>query len=340
MRVEDFDYDLPEDRIAQAPLPDRDAARLMVLRRTTREIEDRRFFELPELLAPGDLLVLNDTRVLPARLVGRRATGGTAELLLLHPEGRDGEWRALARPHRRLRAGETLSFERGLRATLIEKAAEGEVVVRLEAPGGWEAALREAGRVPLPPYIRRPLEDPERYQTVYAREEGSAAAPTAGLHFTPRLLEALQARGVETAYLTLHVGLGTFRPVHVERIDQHRMHAEWYRLPPETAAAVARARERGGRVVAVGTTVCRTLETRATDEGLVEPGSGWTDLFIYPGFRFRVVDALVTNFHLPKSTLLMLVSAFAGREFVLSAYRRAVESGYRFYSFGDAMLIL
>ncbi|MBE3589361.1 MAG: tRNA preQ1(34) S-adenosylmethionine ribosyltransferase-isomerase QueA [Firmicutes bacterium] len=340
MRVEDFDYELPEELIAQEPLPDRDASRLMVLRRATQEIEHCRFYQLPEILAPGDLLVLNDTRVLPARLTGRRATGGAAEILLLHPEGESGRWRALARPFRRLRAGETLSFEGGLVATIVDKAEEGEVVVQLDAPGGWKRALQAAGQVPLPPYIRKTLKDPERYQTVYAREEGSAAAPTAGLHFTPRLLEELGRRGVETACLTLHVGLGTFRPVSAERVEQHRMHAEWYRLPPETAAAVERARARGGRVVAVGTTVCRTLETRATDDGRVEPGSGWTDLFIYPGFRFRAVDALITNFHLPKSTLIMLVSAFAGREFVLEGYRRAVESRYRFYSFGDAMLIL
>lgn len=353
MNVSDFDYVLPVERIAQKPLAERDASRLMVLRRDARRTEHRRFRELPDLLAPGDLLVLNDTRVLPARLLGKRETGGRVELLLLHPVGNGLEgghgaggigatWTALARPFRRLREGERFAFEAGLQATLVERRSEGEVEVRLSlvSGGDWRDALAQAGRVPLPPYIRAPLKDPERYQTVYATREGSAAAPTAGLHFTPELLSALEQRGVERAFVTLHVGLATFRPVTVDRVEDHPMHAEWCEIPAETAIAVARARRAGGRVVAVGTTACRTIEARTTAGGELVPGTGWTDLFIYPGHRFRAVDALVTNFHLPRSTLLMLVSAFAGREFVLEAYREAVRKRYRFYSFGDAMLIL
>jgi S-adenosylmethionine:tRNA ribosyltransferase-isomerase len=349
VRTEDFDYELPEELIAQTPLADRSAARLLVLDRRSGGVRHAVVRELPELLSPGDLLVLNDTRVLPVRLGARRRTGGRVELLFLAPDAQDPEvqWMALARPARRLRTGEVLEVvspsepeaATGVSAEVVALVGEGQVRVRLRG-----ARVREAmdrwGTMPLPPYIRAPLADPERYQTVYARVEGSAAAPTAGLHFTPELLEAVRARGVGTAFLTLHVGLGTFRPVTAERPEEHRLHAEWFRLPPETAEAVARHRRAGGRVVAVGTTVTRVLETQATDDGCVRPGEGWTDLYILPGFRFRVVDGLLTNFHLPRSTLLMLVAAFAGRERVLAAYREAVAQRYRFYSFGDAMLVL
>jgi S-adenosylmethionine:tRNA ribosyltransferase-isomerase len=292
--------------------------------------------------------VVNDTRVLPARLHTRRRSGGHVELLLLHGRGGpapSADWEALARPARRLHPGEALAVVRpgepeGPPLTVLEALGEGRVAVRLPVPGAEVPAfLGRWGEVPLPPYVRQALPDPERYQTVYGRVEGSAAAPTAGLHFTPELLGALEERGVGRTAVTLHVGLGTFRPVSADDPRAHPMHAEWYEVRPEAAAAVARARARGGRVVAVGTTAVRTLETAAAAEDL-SPGSGWTDLYILPGWRFRAVDALLTNFHLPRSTLLMLVAAFAGRELVLSAYRHAVEAGYRFFSFGDAMLIL
>ncbi len=365
LRIEDFDYDLPEDRIAQTPLEPRDASRLLVLSRTDGRIAHRTFRDLLELLRPGDCLVLNDSRVLPARLVGRRPGGGRAEVLLLRRSATGGGaevWEALVRPARRLRPGASVLFGEGdgaLTATVLERGKGGEAVLRLSPAGGTASAqsadgtagetsdaagrvdrlLRRLGRAPLPPYIRAPLADPERYQTVYACEEGSAAAPTAGLHFTPELLAAIQDRGVAVARLTLHVGLDTFRPVQVERLADHRMHAEFYRLPEEAAALVNATRARGGRVVAVGTTAVRVLETCAAGGG-VRAGEGWTDLFIFPGYRFQAVDALLTNFHLPRSTLLMLVAAFAGREAVLAAYEEAVREGYRFYSFGDAMLIL
>jgi S-adenosylmethionine:tRNA ribosyltransferase-isomerase len=344
IRLSDYDYELPPELIAQQPIEPRDAARLLVLDRRTGRIEHRIFREIGDYLQPGDLLVVNDSRVLPARLFGRRGTGGQVELLLLQARG-DGRWEALARPARRLRPGEVLTIlprESGLAgpapATILERLEEGRVLVQL--PAQVLDALDRYGHVPLPPYIRQALRDPERYQTVYARELGSVAAPTAGLHFTPELLERLQRLGVGLARVTLHVGLGTFKPVQVEDVRQHRMHAEWYHVPAETLSAIRSTRERGHRVVAVGTTSARTLES--ISDRLDEPGdlTGWTDLFIVPGHRWRVVDALITNFHLPRSTLLLLVCSFAGRELVFRAYREAVERGYRFYSFGDATLIL
>lgn len=355
MHPRDFDYDLPSERIAQHPVTPRDAARLLVLDRRTGAVSHCIFRDLPELLAAGDLLVLNDTRVLPARLLGRRpGTGGRVELLLLRrlaiePGGRE-RWEVLCRPGRRLRAGEKVGFGAvpdgseppELTAVLGPDLGDGvrEATLRVAGGGPVEPALERIGQMPLPPYITAPLGDPGRYQTVYARDPGSAAAPTAGLHFTRELFDRLASAGIETTCLTLHVGLGTFRPVQAERVEEHRMHAEFYTLPEPTAAAIAAARRRGGRVVAVGTTVARTLEASADGAGGVRPGSGWTEIFICPGYRFQVLDALITNFHLPRSTLVMLVSGFAGRERTIAAYREAIELGYRFYSFGDAMLIL
>ncbi|WP_338832921.1 S-adenosylmethionine:tRNA ribosyltransferase-isomerase [Moorella humiferrea] len=342
MRLEDFDYYLPPELIAQKPVEPRDASRLLVLHRAKNRLEHRHFYDLPDYLREGDVLVLNETRVLPARLWGRRAgTGARIEVLLL--TRRTGDiWETLVRPARRVPVGTEIIFGRGeLKGRVISVGKEGERLLEFAyEEGPFEALLERLGEMPLPPYIKEKPENPGRYQTVYARVDGSAAAPTAGLHFTPRLMERLQEKGIKLAYLLLHVGLGTFRPVKVENIEEHRMHAEYYEVTPETAAAINEARCRGGRVVAVGTTVVRTLETVATPEGLIRPGKGWTDIFIYPGYTFKAVDCLITNFHLPKSTLIMLVSAFAGREKILAAYKEAVAAGYRFFSFGDAMLIL
>ena len=338
MRTDEFDYHLPAELIAQQPVDRRDRSRLLVVDRDSGSMAHRHFADLPDYLRAGDILVVNDSRVLPARLKGTRlATGGNVELLLLQELGPD-RWLALARPAKRLRPGDRLAFG-ALAATVEEEREEGLRVVRFE-PGqrplrSW---LEEVGELPLPPYIRERPADPERYQTVYAREAGSVAAPTAGLHFTPELLSSLGEQGIRVATVTLHVGLGTFRPVHAEYVQSHRMHAEYGVLPAETAAALAATRVRGGRVVAVGTTAVRVLESAA----LVAQDSawyGWTDIFIYPGFHFRAVDALITNFHLPRSTLLMLVSAFAGKELIDRAYAVAVADRYRFFSFGDAMLI-
>jgi S-adenosylmethionine:tRNA ribosyltransferase-isomerase len=358
MKLSDFDYELPPGAIAQEPAAERDRARLLVHERARDLSHHRRVFELVDVLKPGDLLVVNDTRVLRARLFARRASGGRIELLLVQPvAGEAGTWSALVHPARRLRAGESLALE-GARASvrLVSRslAADGtagmEWSVRFEEPGGAPAdpgpILERAGHVPLPPYVERSDDerDAERYQTVYARSPGAVAAPTAGLHFTPELLARLAERGIERATLTLHVGPGTFQPVKSEEIEEHVMHPERYVLPEETAAAVRAARERGGRIVAVGTTVVRVLEScvapGSAERGEVVAGGGTTRLFLYPGARFRVVDALLTNFHLPRSTLLMLVCAFAGRERVLRLYREALELGYRFYSYGDAMLFL
>ena len=356
MEVARFDYELPEALIAQQPATPRDASRLMVLHRATGQLEHRTFRDIVDYVRPGDVLVFNDTRVMPARLVGqRRPQGGRVEVLLLRreqpgpaddgPPGTGGpeRWRALVRPGRRLREGQLLAFGGGrLLGRVQARTEEGGRVLELWAAQGGEAGplLQELGSVPLPPYIRQPLADPERYQTVYAREKGSAAAPTAGLHFTVELLERLQQAGTTLAFCTLHVGVGTFRPVRAATVEQHRMHGEYYHIPEATARAVAEARRRGGRVWAVGTTVVRALESAARADGTVAAGPGWTELFIYPGYPFRVTDVLVTNFHLPRSTLLMLVCAFGGVERVLEAYREAVRRRYRFYSFGDAMLIL
>ena len=338
MRTDEFDYHLPPELIAQRPADHRDRSRLLVVDRGSGDLAHRHFADLPEYLRAGDTLVVNDSRVLPARLKGTRlASGGAVELLLLQELGPD-RWLALSRPAKRLRPGDRLAFG-SLAAMVEEEREEGMRVVRFEAGArplrSW---LEEVGELPLPPYIHERPADPERYQTVYAREAGSVAAPTAGLHFTPELLSLLGERGVQVAAVTLHVGLGTFRPVHAEEIAGHTMHAEYGVLPAETAAALVATRERGGRVVAVGTTAVRVLESAAL-VGQDTAWSGWTDIFIYPGFRFRAVDALITNFHLPRSTLLMLVSAFAGKELIDRAYAVAVAERYRFFSFGDAMLI-
>lgn len=348
MKVAEFDFDLPEELIAQEPAPRRDASRLLVLDRETGSIAHRRFPDLATELRPNDLLVLNDTKVLPARLHGAKPSGGRIEVLLVEPVGADAGspvWRALIGGSRSVRPGMRLALPGGLTVVPLEREADAWRV-RLEHPlGDPMPALESAGEMPLPPYIRRAPGDPraatdrERYQTVFARHPGAIAAPTAGLHFTAELLAAIRARGVETAVVTLHVGLGTFLPVRVDEVERHRMHEEAFDLPPETAAAVQRARSRGGRVVAVGTTVARTLETRADGRGGVTPGAGRSSLFIYPGYRFRVADALVTNFHLPKSTLVMMVAAFAGTGSVLAAYREAIRERYRFYSYGDAMFV-
>jgi S-adenosylmethionine:tRNA ribosyltransferase-isomerase len=343
MRIAEFDYALPPASIAQEAIEPRDAARLMRLPRTEGTPTDHVFRDLPRLLRPGDLLVVNRSRVFPARLLGRRDGGGAAEVFLLRDVG-DERWEALVRPGRRLRPGAVISIDGGLSA-VVETAAvgtEGRRVVHLRAENGpLEAALERAGHVPLPPYIRRPdrPDDRARYQTVYAREKGSVAAPTAGLHFTPSLLDALRAAGLGVAELVLHVGPGTFRPVTAAEVEDHRLEPEPYLIPAETADAIAAARTRGGRVVAVGTTVVRALEAAARDEGTVSAGAGETALVVRPGFTFRIVDALITNFHLPRSSLLLLVAAFAGRERVLEAYEEAVRRGYRFYSYGDAMLL-
>jgi len=344
MRIEDFDYHLPEEAIAQEPLAERDASRLLVLDRRQAPLRHQVFRDLPDILQAGDLLVVNRTRVFPARLLGRRLTGGEAEVLLVRRLAGDA-WEALVRPGRRLRPGDRIAIADGVSVCIESEAVaeDGRRRIRVLAEGvDADVALERLGHVPLPPYIRRPdrPEDRVRYQTTYACEPGSVAAPTAGLHFTPALLARLEARGVERAELLLHVGPGTFKPVTVDDVRQHRVAPEPFLVPGDAAEAIGRARSRGGRVVAVGTTTARALETVARDGGHVTSGAGETDLVIVPGFRFRVVDALVTNFHLPRSSLLLLVSALAGRERVLAAYREALQAGYRFFSYGDAMLIL
>jgi S-adenosylmethionine:tRNA ribosyltransferase-isomerase len=339
MKKSDFYFDLPEELIAQTPLARRDASRLLLLDKETGEIEHRRFYELPGFLREGDCLVLNDSRVLPARLLGCRSSGGGVELVLLRDLG-EGRWECLSRPGRKTKPGTELSFGEGeLTATVLEVAEGGNRIVQFHYDGIFLEILERLGRMPLPPYIKAELQDAERYQTVYSREPGSAAAPTAGLHFTDELLETIAAKGVKLCYVTLHVGLGTFRPVKEDEIEDHAMHSEFCMIPEETARIVSDTKRGGGRVVAVGTTSCRTLESFAREDGTLPAASGWTDIFIYPGYRFECVDALVTNFHLPESTLIMLVSALAGRERVLNAYQTAVEERYRFFSFGDAMFI-
>lgn len=339
MKKSDFYFELPQELIARTPLERRDASRLMLLDKYTGETGHRHFYELPELLRPGDCLVLNDSRVLPARLFGNRESGGAVEVLLLRELGKN-KWECLTRPGRKTRPGTELSFGDGeLAGTVLDVVSDGKRVIEFKYEGIFLEVLERLGRMPLPPYIKAELKDRERYQTVYSREPGSAAAPTAGLHFTMPLLEKISAMGVKVCYVTLHVGLGTFRPVKEDEITEHEMHSEFCIVPEDTARIITQTKRSGGRVVCVGTTSCRTLESFAADDGSMEAQSGWTNIFIYPGYRFKCVDALVTNFHLPESTLIMLVSALAGRENVLAAYREAVEEKYRFFSFGDAMLI-
>lgn len=340
MKTSDFYYDLPQELIAQTPMAERTASRLLVYDRESHAIKDTAFGELGEYLREGDVLVRNTTRVIPARLFGRREdTGGNMEFLLLRRvEGDD--WEALVKPGRRAKTGLTFCIGEELCATILRSTEDGGRVVRLQYEGVLEEILDRVGQTPLPPYITQRLEDGERYQTVYAKQRGSAAAPTAGLHFTEALLDKLRGAGVKIVDILLHVGLGTFRPVSAERVEDHHMHAEYYEVSEAAAAAINEARRAGGRVVAIGTTACRTLESVTREDGVTRAGSGYTDIFITPGYRFRAVDALITNFHLPESTLLMLVSAFAGREEMLRAYHHAVEQRYRFFSFGDAMLLI
>lgn len=339
MKTSDFYFDLPEELIAQTPLERRDASRLLCLDRWSGAREHRIFSELPELLHPGDCLVMNDSRVLPARLMGMRQTGGVVEALLLRDLG-GGRWECLTRPGRKTRPGTRLIFGNGeLEAEVLEVAEGGNRIVEFKYEGIFLEVLERLGKMPLPPYIKVELEDGERYQTVYSKEPGSAAAPTAGLHFTKELLARIADRGVRECFVTLHVGLGTFRPVKAEDIEEHEMHSEFCIMPEETARIITETKRSGGRVVCVGTTSCRTVESFANEDGTMDAKSSWTNIFIYPGYRFKCMDALVTNFHLPESTLIMLVSAFAGRENVLAAYNEAVREKYRFFSFGDAMFI-
>ena len=341
MNVEEFDYDLPESLIAQTPLKDRDHSRLLVLGRQSGEIDHKHFTDIIDYFNPGDTLVLNDTRVMPARLFGlKEETGAKVEMLMLaRIEGND--WEVLLKPAKRIKIGNRLSFGEGkIIAECIDELEQGGRIMRLHYEGILEERLDELGEMPLPPYIKERLDDPDRYQTVYAKENGSAAAPTAGLHFTDDLLEKIKAKGVNIAFITLHVGLGTFRPVSVDNIDDHQMHSEYYQMTQQTADLLNQTKEQGHRIISVGTTSTRTLETIRRDYDKFVAVSGWTDIFIYPGFEYKAIDGLITNFHLPKSTLVMLVSAFSSRENILNAYNKAVELKYRFFSFGDAMLII
>lgn len=341
MKKEEFYFDLPEELIAQDPLEDRASSRLLVLHKESGKLEHRHFRDLKEYLRPGDCLVLNDTRVLPARLIGEReTTGGKVEILLLKRKEKD-VWETLVKPGKKARPGMKVVFGGGLLVgEILEVLEEGNRLVRFTYEGIFEEVLDKLGEMPLPPYITHKLKDKERYQTVYAKHEGSAAAPTAGLHFTKELLRELEEAGIQIAYVTLHVGLGTFRPVKTENILEHTMHSEYYSMEEESACRINQTKEQGGRIVCVGTTSCRTVESAADEDGRVRAGSGWTDIFIYPGYSFKVLDCLVTNFHLPESTLVMLVSALAGKEKILYAYNKAIQEKYRFFSFGDAMLIL
>lgn len=340
MKKSDFYFDLPQELIAQDPLKDRAASRLLVLDRKTGDVSHHVFREIADYLEPGDCLVLNNTKVIPARLLGRReGTGAHVEVLLLKRREAD-VWETLVKPGKKCRPGTRLSFGDGLlKAQVLETVEEGNRLIRFEYQGIWEEVLDRLGEMPLPPYITHRLEDRNRYQTVYAKYEGSAAAPTAGLHFTEELLEQIADKGVNIVYVTLHVGLGTFRPVKEENVLEHHMHSEYYQISEEAAEQINRTKAAGGRVICVGTTSCRTVESAADDTGKVHAGSGNTEIFIYPGYRFKVLDALITNFHLPESTLVMLVSALAGRENVLAAYREAIRERYRFFSFGDAMFV-
>ncbi len=340
MKTSDFYYDLPEELIAQTPVEPRNSSRLMVLPRNGGEIEHKHFYNLPEFLKPGDCLVLNNTRVLPARLYGTREnTGAVVEFVLLRQHG-NKLWECLAGPGKKAKTGYKFRFSDKLTATVTDVLEDGNRMIEFACEGDFFAVLDEVGQMPLPPYIKEKLKDKERYQTVYSKDAGSAAAPTAGLHFTKEMLESIKAMGVNIAYVTLHVGLGTFRPVKVEDVTQHKMHTEHYYIPEDAAKTINETRKNGGRVICVGTTSCRTVESCAKKYGEIKECSGDTDIFIYPGFEFKCMDGLITNFHLPESTLIMLVSAFAGYDNVMSAYNTAVKERYRFFSFGDAMLIL
>lgn len=339
MNKSDFFFDLPEELIAQTPLQKRDTSRLLHLDKHTGEIEHKHFYDLKSYLREGDCLVLNNSRVLPARLIGCRPTGGSVELVLLRDLG-EGKWECLSRPGRKTRPGQEIIFGDGELTATVESVIEGgNRIVQFHYEGVFLEVLERLGKMPLPPYIKEELQDSERYQTVYSKELGSAAAPTAGLHFTNELLDEIKAMGVKVCFVTLHVGLGTFRPVKAEQIEDHEMHSEFCVVPEETARIITETKQSGGRIICVGTTSCRTVESFANEDGTMNPCSGWTNIFIYPGYKFKCLDALVTNFHLPESTLIMLVSALAGRENVLNAYKNAVEERYRFFSFGDAMLI-
>lgn len=340
LKTSDFDFDLPEELIAQTPIEPRDASRLMTLDKRTGQIGHHVFRDIADMLDPKDCLILNDSRVLPARIYGiKEETGAHVEFLLLENKGND-VWEALAGPGKRAKKGSRFVFGGGLlRCEVMNVLDDGNRLIHFEYEGVFFNILDQIGQMPLPPYIKAELRDKERYQTVYSRETGSAAAPTAGLHFTPELLEKIRDKGIQTGFVTLHVGLGTFRPVNAEKITDHKMHAEHYHMPQETAALINETKKRGGRVIAVGTTSCRTIESVAQKEGGFRESEGWTDIFIYPGYEFKGVDALITNFHLPQSTLIMLVSALAGRESILNAYQEAVKERYRFFSFGDAMFI-
>jgi len=340
LKTHDFWYDLPEELIAQTPLEQRDTSRLLALDRVTGSISHRHFYDIVDYLQPGDCLVMNDSRVLPARLLGNRPTGGAVEVLLLRDLG-DKKWECLCKPGRKMQVGSEVIFGNGqLRAVVTEVKEDGNRVVEFRYDGIFLEVLERLGKMPLPPYIKAELSDQERYQTVYSREVGSAAAPTAGLHFTNELLERIREKGVKTAFVTLHVGLGTFRPVKAEDISEHHMHSELCMISEETARILNETKRSGGRVICVGTTSCRTLESLVKEDGSFEAGSKWTEIFIFPGYSFKAMDGLITNFHLPESTLVMLVSAFASREHVLNAYTEAVKERYRFFSFGDAMCIL
>lgn len=339
MKTQDFWYDLPEELIAQTPLEKRDSSRLLVLDRSSGKTQHKHFFDIIDYLNPGDCLVMNDSRVLPARLLGHRPTGGAVEVLLLRDIG-NKQWECLCKPGRKMQIGNQVIFGNGeLTATVVDVKDDGNRVVEFHYEGIFLEVLERLGKMPLPPYIKAELQDQERYQTVYSRAVGSAAAPTAGLHFTNELLTKIREKGIRTAFVTLHVGLGTFRPVKAEEITEHHMHSELCMIGEETAAILNSTRENGGRIVCVGTTSCRTLESLVNEDGTFEAKSKWTEIFIYPGYQFKAMDALITNFHLPESTLVMLVSAFAGREHVLNAYCEAVKERYRFFSFGDAMFL-
>ncbi len=340
MKRQDFSFELPQELIAQDPLKDRSSSRLLVLDKETGEVSHHVFRDIIDYLNPGDCLVINDTKVIPARLIGSKVgTDAKIEILLLKRKS-DQVWETLVKPGKKAKPGAKISFGEGLLvAEVIDIVEEGNRLVKFSYEGIFEEILDQLGQMPLPPYITHQLEDKNRYQTVYAKNSGSAAAPTAGLHFTPELLEQIKEKGVDVASVTLHVGLGTFRPVKAENILDHHMHSEFYRIEEEEAAKINRAKEKGGRIICVGTTSCRTVESAADENGRVKAGSGWTDIFIYPGYRFKILDCLITNFHLPESTLLMLVSALAGREHILAAYEEAVKEKYRFFSFGDAMFI-